>query len=42
MGNAMLRANKSKTAAKKLIRSLLSKRASLSGKFPDIELDNVQ
>jgi hypothetical protein len=30
------------TVAKKSARSLLSKRASLSGKFPDGELDNVQ
>jgi hypothetical protein len=28
--------------AKKSVRSLLSKRASLSGKFPDTGLDNVQ
>jgi hypothetical protein len=28
--------------AKKSVRSLLSKQASLSGKFPDTELDNVQ
>jgi hypothetical protein len=28
--------------AKKFVRSLLSKRASLSGKFPDHEVDNVQ